>query len=403
MVATDDKQNIVWQANLTDNGYANISKQDITLNLRGSNQYYDKESILHYNIHRYFDLNRNQYPTPDPLGLTAGDDLYAFAHNRPHEYVDLWGLAPEIYEDLYKKMPFLERVIIGMMVHRNLAELVNATLLIDWGGDNSRNSTFGNLRPDAYYVDTTNRNLETSGKSFQGTLWELKPISYQQDDIKRKQGISQVNKYISIAKARNRGCWSGGKYADISTYLNVLNKHITLGGNIYKITTHADKPIDAQKDIYSGLVFYKATKVGILNYDERPQEATEPKIAPADKSHLDGIVERIKESMKGESLGDLVIQGALILLAIILAILLAKLILALGSASAALAAIILLFTSISALAKDGIVDENGNHKKVGILEALGKAIGVDFSKESLTSYAKTKFNQATEWVKGWFK
>lgn len=190
MPTTDDKQNIVWQANLTDNGYTNITRQDITVNLRGSNQYYDKDTKLHYNIHRYFDPNRNQYLTPDPLGLTAGDDLYAFAHNRPHEYVDLWGLAPEIYEDLYKKMPFLERVIIGMMVHRNLAELVNATLLIDWGGDNSRNSTFGNLRPDAYYVDTTNRNLETSGKPFQGTLWELKPISYQQDDIKRKQGIS---------------------------------------------------------------------------------------------------------------------------------------------------------------------------------------------------------------------
>lgn len=408
MVATDDKKNIVWQANLTDNGYANITKQDITINLRGSNQYYDKDSDLHYNIHRYFDPQRNQYLTPDPLGITVGDDLYAFAHNRPHEYVDLWGLAPEIYEDLYSKMPFLEKAIIGMIVHRDLANRVNATPLMGWGGDNSRvlgklGTTFGNLRPDAYYVDNANLNLETIGKPFKGILWELKLISYQQDGLKRQQGINQVNKYISTAKDRNRGCWSGGKYADISTHLNALNKYITLGKNIYEITTHADKPIDAKKGIYSGLVFYKATKIGNLSYDERPQEAIEPKIAPADKRHLDRIVEGIKESMKGESLGDLVIQGALILLAIILAILLAKLILALGSASAALAAIILLFSSTNALAKDGIADENGNHKKVSILEVLGKATGVDFSKESLISYAKTKFNQATEWVKGWFK
>ena len=165
MVATDDKQNIVWQANLTDNGYANISKQDITLNLRGSNQYYDKESILHYNIHRYFDLNRNQYPTPDPLGLTAGDDLYAFAHNRLHEYVDLWGLAPEIYEDWYSQAPYLERAILGILVHYELTQIVRNSPTVGYGANDSYNGTFGILRPDIYHKNDR-------------IVWELKPASW---------------------------------------------------------------------------------------------------------------------------------------------------------------------------------------------------------------------------------
>ena len=88
IAATDDDANVVWQASLTDNGQAQIfDDAQIQVNLRGSNQYYDSESGLHYNIHRYFSPTRNQYLTPDPLGLAAGEDLYAFANNRPHEFL----------------------------------------------------------------------------------------------------------------------------------------------------------------------------------------------------------------------------------------------------------------------------------------------------------------------------
>lgn len=66
----------------------------ITLILRGSNQYFDVESGLHYNTQRYFDPLAARYLTPDPLGLAVGPDLYAFALNRPQSVNDPLGLQP---------------------------------------------------------------------------------------------------------------------------------------------------------------------------------------------------------------------------------------------------------------------------------------------------------------------
>ena len=40
----------------------------MSLNLRGSNQYFDAETGLHYNLHRYFDSDAGRYLTPDPSG-----------------------------------------------------------------------------------------------------------------------------------------------------------------------------------------------------------------------------------------------------------------------------------------------------------------------------------------------
>ena len=40
----------------------------MSLNLRGSNQYFDAEAGLHHNLHRYFDSDAGRYLTPDPSG-----------------------------------------------------------------------------------------------------------------------------------------------------------------------------------------------------------------------------------------------------------------------------------------------------------------------------------------------
>ncbi len=34
-------------------------------------QYYDEETGLHYNRHRYYDPDTGRYLTPDPIGLTV--------------------------------------------------------------------------------------------------------------------------------------------------------------------------------------------------------------------------------------------------------------------------------------------------------------------------------------------
>ncbi|KOC58585.1 Putative uncharacterized protein ybfO [Habropoda laboriosa] len=100
LAVTNSQRQVVWQAQISDDLYATPLETNqgrlglIQFNLRGSNQYFDEESHLHYNTHRYFDAQNHRYLTPDPFGLAAGPDLYTFALNQPHLFKDELGLAP---------------------------------------------------------------------------------------------------------------------------------------------------------------------------------------------------------------------------------------------------------------------------------------------------------------------
>ncbi len=102
---TNAQRKVVWQAELSDNLYASPLAYNhgrlgfIKFNLRGSNQYFDAETNLHYNTNRYFDAKNEKYITPDPLGLAVGPDLYAFALGQPHSMNDPLGLAPNLVTD----------------------------------------------------------------------------------------------------------------------------------------------------------------------------------------------------------------------------------------------------------------------------------------------------------------
>jgi len=95
---TDASRRVVWQAQVADYLAASpaqgASLGNVEFNLRGSNQYFDVETGLHNNTHRYYDAQAGRYLSPDPLGLAAGPDLYAFALGRPHSMQDPLGLAP---------------------------------------------------------------------------------------------------------------------------------------------------------------------------------------------------------------------------------------------------------------------------------------------------------------------
>jgi RHS repeat-associated protein len=57
-------------------------------NLRFAGQYYDSETDLHYNYHRYYDPKLGRYLRADPLGLDAGVNLFAYVHGNPINSID---------------------------------------------------------------------------------------------------------------------------------------------------------------------------------------------------------------------------------------------------------------------------------------------------------------------------
>jgi RHS repeat-associated protein len=102
--ATDGKGQMIWQASYSASGRAKtissvrpeVSK-GFTLNLRLPGQYADTETGLHYNAQRYYDPERGQYLSPDPLangpGYPDGPSPYAYVRYNPLRYVDPQGLV----------------------------------------------------------------------------------------------------------------------------------------------------------------------------------------------------------------------------------------------------------------------------------------------------------------------
>jgi len=55
-------------------------------------QYYDQETGLHYNYHRYYDPTTGRYLTPDPIGLAGGINPFTYVGGNPVNLVDPYGL-----------------------------------------------------------------------------------------------------------------------------------------------------------------------------------------------------------------------------------------------------------------------------------------------------------------------
>jgi RHS repeat-associated protein len=90
---TDTAAKVVWSADYLPFGKADVTVSEVENNLRFGGQYYDQETGLHFNWHRYYDPKLGRYLKPDPIGLIAGVNLYTYVHNRPLILIDPQGLA----------------------------------------------------------------------------------------------------------------------------------------------------------------------------------------------------------------------------------------------------------------------------------------------------------------------
>ena len=95
---TDMNGEIAWAAEYKAWGYAYdaLSKAGrqagLKQPLRFQGQYYDHETGLHYNRHRYYDPRSGRFVSKDPIGLDGGINVHAYAPNST-QWVDPLGLA----------------------------------------------------------------------------------------------------------------------------------------------------------------------------------------------------------------------------------------------------------------------------------------------------------------------
>ncbi|WP_284452864.1 RHS repeat domain-containing protein [Pseudomonas protegens] len=83
----------LWQAANDEFASSNVVPiNKTTCPIRFPGQYYDEESGLHYNRHRYYDPETAQYLSPDPIGLAGRVRPQGYVHN-PNSWVDPLGLA----------------------------------------------------------------------------------------------------------------------------------------------------------------------------------------------------------------------------------------------------------------------------------------------------------------------
>ena len=84
---------VVWSAKYSSFGEATVEIGTVENNLRFPGQYYDGESGLHYNWHRYYDPINGRYLRVDPIGFTGGINFYFYTENNPINSIDPWGLV----------------------------------------------------------------------------------------------------------------------------------------------------------------------------------------------------------------------------------------------------------------------------------------------------------------------
>ncbi|MEV4558190.1 putative T7SS-secreted protein [Kitasatospora sp. NPDC049285] len=85
---------IAWRSRRTAWGSTTWPRKSATYTpLRFPGQYFDPETRLHYNVHRYYDPESGRYASADPLGAAPGPDNYAYVAN-PTGWIDPLGLTP---------------------------------------------------------------------------------------------------------------------------------------------------------------------------------------------------------------------------------------------------------------------------------------------------------------------
>jgi len=100
---------VVWAAKYSSFGEADVDiSSSIVNNLRFPGQYFDQETGLHYNWHRFYNPATGRYLRLDPIGIKGGINWYSYALNNPKAILDPLGLMGRkpptyVFYDIFSK------------------------------------------------------------------------------------------------------------------------------------------------------------------------------------------------------------------------------------------------------------------------------------------------------------
>jgi RHS repeat-associated protein len=103
MQMTDVSGTVVWKAQYKAFGEGVVDIETVENNLRFPGQYFDAETGLYYNWHRYYDPEVGRYVSADPIGLASGVNLYGYGLNNPKSMIDPDGNKPVFDFDLFRE------------------------------------------------------------------------------------------------------------------------------------------------------------------------------------------------------------------------------------------------------------------------------------------------------------
>ena len=96
------------------------------VNLRFPGQYYDQETGLYYNMHRYYDPTMGQYVQPDLIGLKGGSfSTYTYVRNNPLKWADPMGLTVYIVGNTPSEYSALQHSYDNVAGTQRGAQLIN--------------------------------------------------------------------------------------------------------------------------------------------------------------------------------------------------------------------------------------------------------------------------------------
>ncbi|XPS88777.1 hypothetical protein Dvar_67960 [Desulfosarcina variabilis str. Montpellier] len=163
---TDVTGTVAWAADYLPFGGVDITVETVENNLRFAGQYYDAETGLHYNYHRYYDPDTGRYLTADPIGLAGGINLFAYVSNDPVNYIDPTGelgfsLARRVWKKIVAKH-ILGTKPAGTLFNQEAStvkKLIRKTIkdgeMTELGGKHGTHFTYNFKRPIGTEGETT--------------------------------------------------------------------------------------------------------------------------------------------------------------------------------------------------------------------------------------------------------